>query len=192
MYVNKKIIDKINIFKKSNKRYLILPLLLSHKSGLHANILFFDNKTKKLERFDPNGSQAVARLEFPIDNCCKEFGMHTKLISEPERYISPRNLCSKKIMNPQRRQKASNKFHDSCATWCMWYIHLRLINPDISREDVLEYALENFLNKINSNDVIYENMSYNNFIEDYNNKFEYFRYMVTENPNMSLNKILKN
>ena len=100
-------------------------------------------------------------------------------------------MCPKKIMNPQRRQKASNKFHDSCATWCMWYIHLRLINPDISREDVLEYALENFLNKINSNDIIYENMSYNNFIEDYNNKFEYFRYMVTEYPNMSLNKILK-
>ena len=60
MNLNKIIIDKINMFKNSDKRYLIMPLLLSQESGLHANILFFDKKTDELERFDPNGIQAVA------------------------------------------------------------------------------------------------------------------------------------
>ena len=129
-----------------------------------------------------------------IDYVCKQFGKENNLIKDDSDYISPYNLCPNILANPQSRQDGNNSnFKGSCATWCMWYIHLRLSNPNVNREEIIEYALTN----INSKNASLNNspgtasISYSKFIENYLKKFNVLVSMIKKYPNRSIKSLHK-
>ena len=192
MFCNKILLFKIKKFLTGNKRYFIIPLCVIIDNTFHANVLIYDKVKQELERFNPNGnSESMGR---DLDYVCKQFGKENNLIKNYNDYISPYGLCPNILANPQSRQQGNNSnFKGSCATWCMWYIHLRLSNPNINREDIIEYALTN----INSKTAPLNNspgtsaISYSKFIENYLKKFNVLVSMIKKYPNSSITSLLK-
>ena len=57
-----------------------------------------------------------------------------------------------------------------CVAWCIWYVNLRLSNPDIDRKDVLEQGIKIIDTKFNS----FRNFirSYSKFLSEYSKKLK--------------------
>ena len=192
MFCNKMLLFKIKKFLTANKRYFIIPLCVIVNDTFHANVLIYDKVKQELERFNPNGN--TESMGSAIDYVCKQFGKENNLIKDDSDYISPYNLCPNILANPQSRQDGNNSnFKGSCATWCMWYIHLRLSNPNVNREEILEYAST----KINSKNASLNNspgtasISYSKFIENYLKKFNVLVSMIKKYPNRSIKSLHK-
>ena len=74
----------------------------------------------------------------------------------------------------------------------MWYIHLRLSNPNVNREEIIEYALTNINSKNASlnNSPWTASISYSKFIENYLKKFNVLVSMIKKYPNSSIKSLL--
>ena len=52
------------------------------------------------------------------------------------KYIAPLEFCP--FLGPQAKQTEDTGF---CVTWSTLYLHMRLINPDAPRSEVIEYLI---------------------------------------------------
>lgn len=96
---------------------------------LHANLLLVDRKDKTIERFEPNALphalEADIRRYESIDATVKRDIL--PLLGEGYRYCDPLSFCP--IGGPQGDD-------EYCAAWSIFYMHLRLTNPNLSRKEL--------------------------------------------------------
>lgn len=85
---------------------------------------------------------------------------------------------TKKIQNFEKFKE----FNGSCATWVLWYIDLRLMNPDSSREDIIKKSLK----EINEN-----SDSFTSFIKQVFNYYNRVSSNTIETKNNTKNKTKK-
>jgi hypothetical protein len=171
--------DIITDIIKCRKRFFIIPLTIQkvkgNKTESHANFLIYDSKEKSMERFEPLGERH--ELKERHDNAIfKLFKTYLNQDGIPRllNYYPPILFCPK--IGPQqldRLEKDNIKAGDPvgfCVAWCIWYVNLRLSNPDIDRKDVLEQGIKIIDTKFNS----FRNFirSYAQFLSEYSKKLK--------------------
>jgi ankyrin repeat protein len=116
--------------------YIIIPLGIEVSNGSHANMIIIDTKNKIIERFEPNGRNPPRGfyynpnlLDTLLETKFNEIIPHYKYI-KPIDYLpnigfqlleTIEDTICKKIGDP-------NGF---CAVWCVWWVDMKLKNPDI-------------------------------------------------------------
>jgi hypothetical protein len=139
--------DIFDIFKTCEKRFIFIPIIVYENSGLesHANILIYDTKTKELERFEPHGNKFRGKkdyadwnkLDFEIEYVFLNNGIEIK------KYYKPLDFCPRLgFQSLERDDVIESDPAGFCKTWIIWYLELRLKNPDISREKVISGSIQ--------------------------------------------------
>ena len=166
----------------SRKRYVVFPFGYSCKnSGGHANIMIYDRLNKSLERFEPYGSlddmiteKNKKCFEVDIDEVLFDLFDKRGLIVE---YFPPSNFIPQEGL--QKKQENENSMHRTdpegfCTMWSLFYCDLRLSNPDVEREKLLDYTMESFRRN---------KKSLTTFIRDYANIVSELAPCLTKNQN---------
>jgi hypothetical protein len=143
---------KNDLLKCADARFILMDLAIQHfltsesrTTTAHANMLLYDRTTNTVERFEPDLLHDPTRIlqQRRMDRALAEyFNDHLDM-----RYISPMDWCPVSIQGLQEREvkkgmmgNVTGKTIDFCQAWSFWYADLRLSNPEISREQVIDYA----------------------------------------------------
>ena len=141
-------------------RFLVIPLTLAtgiKGRGRHANLLLFDQKTRILERFDPNGVNSaeewcsrVEDLRFhelalregyrrcTDDSIERAIERRLRPVLKYEELLRPLSICPIDLnWGEQREGVDPNGF---CLYWAVYYADLRLSFPDTPAPQVVENA----------------------------------------------------
>lgn len=140
------------LFKKclnSDKiRFIILKLtLIVSLNGTHANIIIFDKKTGIMERFEPYGNIPY------LDAKNMDILFENIFITYVDSYLFDHDLKFQYInsnagINSVGFQTLSNDLSPSnkksgdpvgyCLAWTLWYLEMRIANPDIHPHDLTQ------------------------------------------------------
>lgn len=140
---------KDEILKCSNKKrfiYIYMGILWVEGTFGHANILLIDTINKTIERFEPYGKNLPTdKIKTYQQSFDKKFSQKTldNLNLHNYKYISPEIF----IPNKSLQQKA-DAYNGMCVTYCMIYLQLRIMNPDLDRKIIIKYLLSKSSNEI--------------------------------------------
>ena len=170
-------------FIKMNKsvRFFVIPIGIemntNNYSYGHANILLFDFVNMQVERFEPHGSEPPYGLDYDahlLDNLLQNKINSFKLGFE---YITPYNYLPKIGFQIKEIYELKSDYigdpNGFCAVWCIWWCDIRINNPTIKRN-----KLVNLLSK----EIINEEYSYKKLIRNYS-------YYITELRDKIFNKV---
>ena len=192
-----------NLCTGSNKRFIFIFLALrsgSRKNFMpHANVLIYDRKRNELEHFEPHGGFATMQpwcdVAKEVDN--QDFDQLKKVENDPcdatsldraivkhlkpiigfETYIPARSYCPYiGFQSKQALLKIGVDPGGFCQYWSIYYIDLRLSNPDIPREELVRDAM----NKIEA-----MTTDFGQFIRSYATFMEILVRMVRATPDKS-------
>lgn len=143
--------------------YIIIPLGIEVSNGSHANMIIIDTKNKIIERFEPNGRNPPRGfyynpnlLDTLLENKFNEILSNYKYI-KPIDYLpnigfqlleTIEDITCKKIGDP-------NGF---CAVWCVWWVDMKLKNPDIDSKTLATELIKQ---------IKYSNKSFKKIIRNY-------------------------
>jgi len=142
-----KLIEEIlSHFDTHSRRFIYVDVSFEKKfdqgSG-HANLVLIDNKNKTIERFEPHGysSRHVPIVINEIINLL--FGMKPDFRGYRFLPFTQTNLNEslQSLENLEADEKGINAERGEilgyCYPWCMFYLHMRIANPDIPAKKLL-------------------------------------------------------
>jgi ankyrin repeat protein len=152
--------------QQNNYRFFIIPLgiEINIDNNLlgHANYIIMDFELLTIERFEPHGSESpyglnynASLLDNTLENKFTSFNLGFK-------YLSPHTYLPKigfQIM--EIKEKKNDYIGDPngfCALWCIWWIDIKLSNPNISSKILQELLFKEIINNY---------MSFKKIIRDY-------------------------
>ena len=122
-------IDK-GISQKYRYIAIILGIGSSRWSAGHQNIVIFDTKKKEVELFEPHGGYGKSEIGWYHDiSYIMERFVH--FMFEDYKYISPKEFLPKHEL----QGKVTGPY---CITWCMMYLHYKLLNKDIPSKTIIK------------------------------------------------------
>lgn len=139
---------------KIPQRFVIIPLRLKSKSpcnqhdkNSHANILILDKQKATIERFEPHGgrmSESIHFYESPeLDERLAEL---FRAKSKSYTYLKPQEICPRKGFQQKQVKEHLTKSLETlggfCGVWSLWYMELRLLNPNVDPQSLINSALE--------------------------------------------------
>lgn len=131
-------------------RFVIMKLtLVTTADTTHANIILYDKVKNTLERFEPYGN--VPYLESNLlDSFIEQIGK--KYINNQLTYFKPKDIIGdigfQTISNDNNPDV--KKLGDPvgfCLAWTIWYLEMRVNNPDIDPKTLISNIKESILNK---------------------------------------------
>ena len=146
-----KIIDLVKTCQNKNKRFFMLSvaLIVPGKPGTHANMVVIDLKKKTAELFEPHSKRTE---QSTLDSLVGAYKISDDLLRDlfkkilPDfKYISPQDYL--KTWGLQGKKDA---YGGLCVTWTAMYLHYRILNPNVSREEIINHLdtlSKNFLLK---------------------------------------------
>ena len=164
------LIDLFNFIKNCKKRFFAIPVSMEYPdSGPHFNILIGDNKRKIIERFEPYGALVDEKVHENFDKDFKSFLKQKKLdftYKNPDEFCPATGFQELEENNIQKK-KASvrrNDYRGYCGMWSIWFIEMKMRNPDLPSDKLLKKALSEMKKlKINKNDTF----TYRKFVRNY-------------------------
>lgn len=136
-------------FRNTKKRFTFFPIstatLNSNKDGLdyHGISALYDKQTHKVEIFDSIGSNFSNYEKTFRDFFTQTYGAKVKIVYMVERCASFGKLEAERC-SPWFYKYNAEGF---CAIWVLWFLELRLANPNIPKEKLIEKALTSLKNK---------------------------------------------
>jgi len=143
-YSVKPLTESVDEFKQSIKDcnpYRFIPInyninVIGH--GSHANIILIDTKSKTVEHFEPHGKrgnksklESVSRGYIKTSKNLEKF---FKIHFPQYKFISPKEYESNYGL-----QIKHDIFKGACVSWCILYVHYRILNPDVSLKRLIKY-----------------------------------------------------
>lgn len=156
-------------------RFITTKLTLITKNNVsHANILIYDKHTNTLERFEPYGYYTILDNDDLDDKLYDYF----KNIYGKIKYVKPKDyLMTIKFQalsndNDVEVQKFNDP-HGYCLAWTIWYLELRLLNPETSASDLVQKAYDDIIKKYGNqkNTLIDFIRDYSKTLDDAKNDF---------------------
>ena len=157
-------------FIKMNKsiRFFVIPIgieLTTNESSYgHANFLLFDFDIMQVERFEPHGAEPPYGMDYNanlLDNLLKNKISSFKLGFE---YISPSEYLPKIGFQIKEIYELKSDYigdpNGFCAVWCIWWCDIRIKNPNINRNKIVNLLVKEIIN---------EEFSYKKLIRNYSN-----------------------
>lgn len=140
---------------KYTKRFVLVKLsLIASLSTSHANVLLIDKKTKSARRFEPYGFTDIVDGT-SLDNMLEK--IISESIDDKIKYLRPDDyLASAKFQTLSNdTNDTSRKLGDPvgyCLAWCLWYVDLKLKNPDVDENELIESTVDEIFNKYKNDD----------------------------------------
>ena len=159
LMINKTIKEDINECLKNNKRFIIIPigfnLRIEDSYVGHAGLLIYDKTTQTLERFEPHGSKipainAVTNIVTNFDNkIVQRLRKGTNIVIK--KYLKPIDFCPNVSFQSLESGPIMNSDPGGfCQSWVLYYIDLRMRNPNIDRKTIIEHTIDYIrLNQLN-------------------------------------------
>lgn len=131
---------------RGKSRFFIIPLALNYgrSNEGHFNSILIDNKMKSIERFEPHGYKSSWYHNQKLMDS-KISSVLLKLLPGYT-YVTPREYISR--IGFQGYDSTTTKYDVTqfvdmayCIVWSLWYLDLRLRNPDVPRNKVIERAM---------------------------------------------------
>jgi hypothetical protein len=150
---------------KSDKRFIIIKVsYLNQPDSLHANVIIYDKNDASYRRFEPYGNLS-SYDEMYLDKLVMD--QILKFKKNKIKYYTPGDFLEKgrfqTISNDgDIDNKKSGDPFGYCLAWCLWYVEIKLKNPDIPESKLISLASEKiFVEYCDSN------TPYIDFIRDY-------------------------
>lgn len=196
MWINKNIVFPINknitinsildwaVKNKSNGcRWFIVPIAIELGSFFHANYLVVDIEMMEIERFEPHGSHPPVGLNYEPELLDMFISSYLNESSLEFKYFRPKNYLPKiGFQTIEINELKSDYIGDPngfCALWCIWWVDMRLSNPNIPREKLVKQ-----LNK----ELINNKISYKKLIRDYSQYIIDIRDKIFIKANTNINE----
>ncbi len=162
------------VIKQENIRFILLKLsIITGHNSLHANILLYDKKLNRLERFEPYGVMFYDfnQIDDFVDQHIKPlFGSKTKYLNPKEMFKgSGFQRISNDSDNSYRKLDDPGGF---CLAWTFFYIEIRIQNPDKPIDELIEQtkSMITFTNKTDTKDSL--NTNFIDFIRNYSHNLD--------------------
>ncbi len=153
---------------KSDKRFLIIKVsFLHHPEILHANVIIYDKNDSSYRRFEPYGNSSTYD-EMYMDKLVMDLILKYK--KTKIKYFTPGDFLEtgrfQSISNDSSLEvKKTGDPFGYCLAWCLWYIEIKLKNPDIPEKKLISQSSEKIFA-----DYCDSNTPYIDFIRDYARK----------------------
>ena len=138
--------DSVKKCLEKNPNFILIPFGFTK----HANYLIYDSKRKELERFDPNGFTSGYNFNPPnLGKQLKKLFNSNVQQGMIEKVYEPLSFCPRQSFQYLQSLEGEEKSGDPvgfCAAWSAWYADTRLSNPNKSRKQVVDMALDKFKN----------------------------------------------
>jgi ankyrin repeat protein len=169
-----------------NVRFFCVPIGIeiykNNNNYGHANYLIFDFVTMEIERFEPHGFDAPYGLDYNpnlLDNILENKFSSYKL---GFKYIPPSNYLPKIGFQSKEIYELKSDYigdpNGFCAVWCIWWVDIRIANPDISRTKLVNLLTKEIINK---------DYSYKKLIRDYSSYLTDIRDKILNKANININ-----
>lgn len=138
---NLDLLNSINDFKKSNKKYMILFILIEFNNFNHCNILIINDNT--IYRFDPYGY--YYHDEYNLDDLDKILNNKVQELNKKYNFNYNYNYFDKQIGIQQLENKFNKNINDLngyCISWCMMVVNEIILN-NISQIDYIIILFNN-------------------------------------------------
>jgi len=157
-HINKTIKWYIKRIINSNYKFIVLKLtIVVNASYTHANILLYDIVKKRLTRFEPYGVNEVDFYDYEsLDKVLLRSFMD---VDKDIKYISPKDYLTNTRFQTLSDEDNKNNYRlgdptGYCLAWCIWFIEIKLSNPDVDDIILMKNAMNSILahknNKTNS------------------------------------------
>lgn len=135
--------------KNPSIKFVIAQLRLGchYSPYCHANNLIYNKETNDIERFDPHGISLTFFEPENLDKQLKEIFM--KKINKELKYSAPLDICpAKRIFQSfESAYYITNSNYDgNCFIWNLWYIEIKLRNPQVETKDLIALAMKKLQN----------------------------------------------
>ena len=132
---------------KFKQRFVALKLSILSQENLHANIVLYDKKTNVLIRFEPYGD--FNYMNNDLDK--KIYKLFKKCLHKNCTYLTPSDYLgdANYQLSSNENDMASTKLGDPegyCLAWCLWYLELKMRNPDIDDIYLIKRTIQNITN----------------------------------------------
>jgi hypothetical protein len=164
---------QLNNIKYSNRsentiNFFIIPIGIEIKNNenifSHANYLIFDFNNMEVERFEPHGMDMPHGMNYNyklLDNVLEEkinsYNLNFK-------YIPPSNFLPKIGFQIKEISELNNDYigdpNGYCSMWCIWWVYMRLSNPEINRIDLVTMLTTELVNDKYSYKQLIRNFSF--------------------------------
>jgi len=170
--------------QQNNYRFFIIPIgiEINIDDGLsgHANYIIIDYQLLTIERFEPHGSESPYGLNYnsslldnTLENKFNSFNLGFK-------YLAPYTYLPKIGFQMMEIKEKKNDYigdpNGFCALWCIWWIDIKLGNPNINSKTLQELLFKEIINNY---------ISFKKIIRDYST-------FITEIRDKLLSKIDSN
>jgi hypothetical protein len=148
----------------------------------HANYLIYDKLNKTMERFEPHGDITLIFDKLPFLKTCILSNIDDKLLGAfktqygddfIETYYKPCDFLPRQSFQSLQESLGDMIASDPggfCASWAVWYVDLRLSNPDIRPYNLVRQTIADLNEKCDSLTNFIRN--YSSFISDFAKFFE--------------------
>lgn len=140
-----------NLARPCNQRFGFIPVaVLSPQTDTmlgnigHANLLLIDYQTQRIEHFEPHGEMRAFQCglkPFVLNDAIDEW-VHNVLLLQPTfrdfTYVPTLAVCPAIGLQSKELDLGVGGF---CRVYTALYLHLRLLEPDVPAEDVIERLL---------------------------------------------------
>lgn len=179
-YIHPKLNKSIKkLISDNDCRYIAIKVsIIKNATMLHANVILFDKNDLTYRRFEPYGTSIVPDID-ELDTIILSM-IYKEIKKSTDKEINSKHKTNVKIKcyRPQdyleltRFQSISNDNHNDnkftgdpmgfCLAWCIWYIEIKVKNPNLSEKELIQKASSKiFASYCDSYS------PYNDFIRDY-------------------------
>jgi hypothetical protein len=166
---------KLNLLKlllSPKVRFIYLKLTLAVSTSIvHANGILYDKQTKILERFEPYGTLHIYDGDLLNQ---KILDIFQQLVPEKIQFITPNDYLQDIGFQTVSNDSALHvkKLGDPegyCLAWTLWYLEIRMLNPDIHPKILIKKVFDKIINQKNKSN---DELSFINFIRDYSHNLD--------------------
>jgi len=132
---------------ESGSRFMLFSLNIIRTNidqgayGNHANMLIYDKKYNTVERFESFGKGTWYQQDLLDQALSKYFKKEYNM-----EYVSPLDWCPTNIQGDQEAElekgKVKGNTKNFCQAWSFWYADLRLSNPELTRDQVIDLGIK--------------------------------------------------
>jgi hypothetical protein len=164
-------------------RFFMVPVSMEYpNSGAHFNLLLGDTKTDVLERFEPYGSVINEKVHDNFDKAIQSF---LKTHDIDLKYKKPKDFIQQKgfqeleevQIEDQLGSVRRDDYRGYCGMWSIWFVDMRMKNPNISSKELLALSLKKMKGK-----------NFRRFIRNYTNYLIEMRKVIMEKTDKDCRK----
>jgi ankyrin repeat protein len=156
--IDKKIIFYLKRALSQNKRYIIMAIRIENcVECYHANTIIYDVQKNELLRFEPYGDWNF-NDSYHLDKIIND--IFSNAINKQVKYIRPGEYLSDVQFQSASKGDIEQSIGDPggyCGAWSIWFLELKMLNPDIDNKMLVDESLKNILfkYKLNKNPLLH-------------------------------------